>query len=112
SDLTRMRRCDLYQACLSRLLSGQWRDAPRKLSKAAVDGKLELLEHVAFRLFVAEKEMFSPRELRQVLRESHTDLHHPPMEPEKLDAQIEEWSEQDGVLVQAGADEKSDYLFL
>src|SRR5262249_23889552 len=49
-DLSRLRRGDLYEACLRRLLSGRWRDAPRVLTDGEVDGKLELLEQVAFRL--------------------------------------------------------------
>src|SRR5262249_30303217 len=102
-DLSRLRRGDLYEACLRRLLSGRWRDAPRVLTDGEVDGKLELLEQVAFRLFLDEKEMFSLRELRQAIREAYLGLYRSPLGEKEVNARIHEWSEQDGLLVKAGA---------
>jgi hypothetical protein len=112
-DVARMRRTDLYKAVLERLLSGKWKEPPRSPAKAAVDAKLELLEPVAFRLFAAGKEQFSLRELRRAVRAAHATL-YPGQPPgrEELTEQIREWSEEDGVLVEAGAGGDPPYLFL
>src|SRR5262249_12048403 len=88
---------------------------PRLLSKAAVDAKLELLEAAAFRLFASGKEQFTSRELRRAVRDAHGELYpNRPLTDAEVTEHIDEWTEQDGVLVEAGADEDSNapYLFL
>jgi hypothetical protein len=110
-DLARLRRTDLYRIILQRLLSGQWKDPP--LPPSDPDAKLELLEPVAFRLFRAGKEQFTMRDLRQSLRSVFTDLYPGQgMTEAELTARVEEWTEQDGVLVKAGAGDEAPYLFL
>jgi hypothetical protein len=111
-ELAQQRRCDLYRDCLHRLLSGAWHDAPRLLSDGEVDAKLELLEAVAFRLFVTEKEQFALRELRQVIREAYAGLYGSAPSEEEIAAKVHEWSERDGLLVKAGAGSDPPYLFL
>jgi hypothetical protein len=111
-DVSRMRRTDLYEAVLRRLLSGQWKDPPRDLSKDAVDAKLELLEPVAFKLFAAGKEQFFGRELRHALRAAYADLYPKDrLSDRELTERIQEWSKEDGVLIEAGAGD-APYLFL
>jgi hypothetical protein len=112
-DLARLRRTELYEDVLGRLLSGKWKDLPRLISGAKVSAKLELLEPVAFRLFLAGREQFTLRELRQAIREAWAEV-YPGQAPteEALTGRVEEWSEQDGVLVKAGAGAEAPYLFL
>jgi hypothetical protein len=118
-DFSRLRRTDLYGEVLRRLLSGEWRAASDEtlkddvLSDTEVDEKLELLEPVAFRLFLAGKEQFKTRDIREALHAAY--LERVPgqgLAPAELTSQIVKWCEQDGVLVKAGAGEEAPYLFL
>jgi hypothetical protein len=111
-DFASMRRTELYDRCLRRLLSGAWHDTPRLLSDEEVDAKLELLEQVAFELFAAGKEQFSVRELRRVTNQAYEGLYGERLSEAELTARIREWSETDGLLVKAGAGDNPPYLFL
>jgi predicted NACHT family NTPase len=112
-DLSRLRRTDLYREVLRGLLAGKWRDAPKVLSDAEVAEKLELLEPVAFRLFLAGKEQFTTREAREALRAAYLELTPGQgLTPPELTRQIVMWSEQDGVLIKAGAGEETPLMFL
>jgi predicted NACHT family NTPase len=112
-DVTRLRRTDLYRAVLERLMGGVWKDPPRSVSRDEADAKLELLEGVAFRLFAAGKEQFTRRQLRQAARAAHASLYagHPLSDTE-LTRRMRQWSEEDGLLVEAGAGDDPPYLFL
>jgi hypothetical protein len=112
-DVTRLRRTDLYRAVLERLMGGVWKDPPRSVSRDEVDAKLELLEGVAFRLFAAGKEQFTRRELRQAARAAHASLNSgQPLSDTELTRRMRQWSEEDGLLVEAGVGDDPPYLFL
>jgi predicted NACHT family NTPase len=118
-DLSRLRRTDLYREVLRRLLSGKWRAGPEGLSDAEVlsdieaDEKLELLAPVAFRLFLGGKEQFTTDDARDALRAAYTELSRGQgLTPAEVTSQIVKWSEQDGVLVKAGAGQGTLLLFL
>jgi predicted NACHT family NTPase len=112
-DLARLRRTDLYQAALWRLLSGQWKEPPRRLPPERVNARLEVLEAVAFQLFLAGKEQFTLRELVQAERSAHAELRPgQPLTEADEGRRFEEWTREDGVLVQAGAGDDAPYLFL
>jgi predicted NACHT family NTPase len=113
-DVTRLRRTDLYRKVLERLMRGVWKDLPRPVNRHEVDDKLELLEGVAFRLFAAGKEQFTSRELREAAaRAAHARLYpgqH--LDHTELTRRMRQWSEEDGLLVEAGAGDDPPYLFL
>jgi hypothetical protein len=112
-DVSRLRRTDLYKAVLERLLSGQWKDPPRSLGKGKVAEKLELLEPLAFRLFASGKEQFSLRDVRQEMRAAYAELYPGrPLSNTEVTERIREWSEEDGLLIEAGAGDDAPYLFL
>jgi predicted NACHT family NTPase len=111
--VARLRRTDLYRAVLERLMGGVWKDPPRSVSRDEVDAKLELLEGVAFRLFAAGKEQFTRRELRQATRAAHASLYPGQLLSDtELTRRMRQWSEEDGLLVEAGAGDDPPYLFL
>jgi hypothetical protein len=112
-DWNLMRRTDLYEAVLQRLLNGQWKEPPRRLTEVEVDAKREMLEPVAYHLFVSGKEQFKLRDVRTAFRSAHAALYPgEPLTEKAVSRRIEEWSEEDGVLVKAGAGDESPYLFL
>jgi hypothetical protein len=112
-DVTRLRRTDLYREVLERLMGDVWKDTPRSVSRDEVAARLELLEGVAFRLFAAGKEQFTRRELRQAARAAHASLYPgQPLSDTELTRRIRQWSEEDGLLVEAGAGGDPPYLFL
>jgi hypothetical protein len=112
-DLSKLRRTDLYEAVLQRLLAGRWKELPRPPREGEVEAKLELLEPVAFQLFMAGKEQFTLREVRQAFRTAHAALYpRATLSDTEVTSRIQEWSEQDGLLVKAGAGADAPYLFL
>jgi hypothetical protein len=112
-DWNLMRRTDLYEAVLQRLLSGQWKEPPRPPREGEVEAKREMLEPVAFQLFLAGKQQFPLREVRQAFRVAHAGLYpRGTLTPDEVTRRIDEWREQDGVLVKAGDGEDVPHLFL
>ena len=107
-----LRRSELYEFILRRLLSGAWHDTPHLLSDAKVAAKLRLLAQVAFRLFAEGKEQFFMEELLQVTQNAYRDLYSQPLSEAELTSKIEEWSETDGLLIKAGTGDNPPYLFL
>jgi hypothetical protein len=112
-DLTRLRRTDLYRIVLRRLLSGEWKMPPRQLKEGQVDRELTLLKPAAFWLFLAGREQFKRDELLQALQFAYAKVDpHEPQTVAKLTSHVEKWTEEDGVLVKAGAGENVPFLFL
>jgi hypothetical protein len=112
-DWELMRRTDLYEAVLQRLLSGQWKEPPRPPRDGEVEAKRELLGPVAFQLFLAGKQQFPLREVRQAFRSAHAALYpRGTLTADEVTRRIDEWREQDGVLVKAGDGPDAPHLFL
>jgi len=112
-DWNLMRRADLYEAVLQRLLSGRWKDPPPPLAEGEVEAKREILEPVAYHLFLRGMEQFKLRDLRLAYRSAHAALYPSgPLTERDVTRRIDEWREQDGVLVKAGDGEDVPYLFL
>ncbi|MCX6911347.1 MAG: NACHT domain-containing protein [Verrucomicrobia bacterium] len=107
------RRNDLYEAVLRRLLSGAWRDTTRR-SAEDVNAKLPLITELAYRLFQEGREQFYWSELASTIKAiwgwSTGSL--PPYQEKQVKDKITEMSEEDGLLVKAGAGENPPYLFL
>jgi hypothetical protein len=112
-DLTRLRRADLFRFVLGGMLWRRWRAAPGALPESEAGETLELVEQMAFRLFVAGKELFTIRDVREALRSAHLELYPGQgVTPAELTRLSVEFCEQDGMLVKAGVGEEAPYLFL
>lgn len=112
-DWNLTRRTDLYEAVLQRLLSGRWKEPPRPIAEGEVEAKREMLEPVAYHLFVSGKEQFKLRDVRSAYRSAHAALYPGAwLTDEDVTRRIDEWREQDGILVKAGDGDDVPYLFL
>ena len=121
-----LRRAELYESCLEGILRRKWKQPLPQLPEAYLDAKRELVEELAYRLFLEEKELFSVRDLRKAIKqilEKNPDLRedlkiskeNPDFREDckKSPAElVQELSEGDGLLIKAGAGDDAPYLFL
>src|SRR5262249_16451727 len=78
-----------------------------------VEAKREMLEPVAFHLFQGGKEQFKLRDVRSAYRSAHAALYPgEPLTEKDVTRRIDEWSEQDGVLVKPRDPDNVPSLFL
>jgi predicted NACHT family NTPase len=105
-------RAELYEACIWGILTREWK-TPRSEDEPYLHAKLRLVEEIAYRLFIAEKELFYLDELLDLVEGVFQD--QPRLEqnlqnksPSALISELQ----RDGLLIKAGAGVNPPFLFL
>jgi hypothetical protein len=112
SDELPKSRAELYEACIWGILTREWK-TPRSEDEPYLHAKLRLVEEIAYRLFIAEKELFYLDELLDLVEGVFQD--QPRLEqnlqnksPSALISELQ----RDGLLIKAGAGVNPPFLFL
>jgi len=112
SDELPKSRAELYEACLWGILTKKWK-TPRSEDEPYLHAKLRLVEEIAYRLFIAEKELFYLDELLDLVEGVFQN--QPRLEQNignKTPADLISELQTDGLLIKAGAGVNPPFLFL
>lgn len=105
-------RAELYEACIWGILTQKWK-TPRSGDDPYFHAKLRLTEEVAYRLFIAEKELFYLDDLLDLVGEIFRD--QPQLKENlgnKSSVDLIGELQRDGLLIKAGAGVNPPFLFL
>ena len=112
SDELPKSRAELYEACIWGILTQKWK-TPRTQDASYPHAKLRLAEEIAYRLFIAEKELFQRDALVSLVHQIFQD--QPELKEDlgdKCPGKLIDEFQTDGLLIKAGAGVNPPFLFL